>query len=227
MTAVLDTATRERLLADPGVILEDRDLMRALVAAREAQIGANVIDIRGRAMELLESRLDRLEATHEHVIATAYDNQSGTAVVHRSVISLLEAPDFESFVESLQAEVAPVLRIETLRLVFESARCPAPRPEDIVVVPDGAIERIVTAGRRAPRGNDIVLRHAEPLTQPIHGRAVASEALLPLDMGGAAPRAMLVMGSADPERFTPIQGTDLLRFFGQVVRLRLIGWLQG
>jgi hypothetical protein len=52
--AGLDPETRDKLLADPGVILADRDLMRALVAAREAEIGDNVIDIRGRAMEVLE-----------------------------------------------------------------------------------------------------------------------------------------------------------------------------
>ena len=33
-----------------------------VVAAREAEQGANVIDIRGRAMEALEHRLDRLRA---------------------------------------------------------------------------------------------------------------------------------------------------------------------
>ena len=61
--AVLDSETRDRLLADPGVILADRDLMRALVAAREAEVGDNVIDIRGRAMEALETRLDRAART--------------------------------------------------------------------------------------------------------------------------------------------------------------------
>ena len=34
------------------------------------------------------------------------------------------------------------------------------------------------------------------------------------------------MGSAEAGRFTPAQGTDLLRFFGQVFRLVLISWLR-
>ena len=38
--------------------------------------------------------------------------------------------------------------------------------------------------------------------------------------------ALLVMGSLDPTRFSPAQGTDLLRFFAQVFRLVLIGWLR-
>ena len=227
MTAVLDEATRNKLLADPGVILGDRDLMRALVAAREAELGDNVIDIRGRAMEALETRLDRLESTHESVIAAAYDNQSGMAVIHRAVIALLEPADLEGMAEILQSHIAPILRVETLRLLMETSGAPENLPEDVVIVPDDSIARMVSAGRRAPRGDDIVLRAAESVTRPIHGRAVASEALLPLDLGAGLPRAMLLMGSADQRRFTPAQGTDLLRFFGQVARLILLRTLRG
>ena len=117
--AGLDPETRDKLLADPGVILADRDLMRALVAAREAEVGDNVIDIRGRAMEALESRLDRLETQHESVIAAAFDNQSGMAIIHRAVIGLLETADLAERIDSLQSDIAPLLRIETLRLVVE------------------------------------------------------------------------------------------------------------
>ena len=119
MTDALDPETRDRLLADPGAILADRDLMRALVAAREAEVGDNVIDIRGRAMQALETRLDRLESTHESVIAAAYDNQSGMAVIHRAVLGLLETADLADFIAALQTDIAPLLRIETLRLVVE------------------------------------------------------------------------------------------------------------
>ena len=76
---------RARLLARPELILSDRDLMRALIGARETEIGENVIDIRGRAMQALETRLDRLETTHESVISTAYENQTGMGEGSESV----------------------------------------------------------------------------------------------------------------------------------------------
>lgn len=226
MTDALDPETRDRLLADPGAILADRDLMRALVAAREAEVGDNVIDIRGRAMQALETRLDRLESTHESVIAAAYDNQSGMAVIHRAVLGLLETADLGDFIAALQTDIAPLLRIETLRLVVEDD--PALNlPRDAVAVPHGTIDRILTAGRRAPRGDDIVLRAALVVTRPLHGRTIASEALLPLDLGPARPRTVLLMGSSDPTRFMPAHGTDLLRFFGQVFRMALLARLPG
>lgn len=224
--AGLDETTRAALLADPAAVLEDREVMGALIAARDADVGANVIDIRGRAMAALEDRLDRLEAAHESVISAAYDNQSGMAVVHRAVLALLEPMDAPAFVTALDADVAPILRLETLRLVIEDDGTGADFPEEIVIVPEGAIARLIAAGRRAPRGDDIVLRRAQDVTARIHGRAVASEALVPLDLGEGLPPALMVMGSAEPGRFTPAQGTDLLRFFGQVFRLVLMGWLR-
>lgn len=226
MTAVLDDTTRARLLADPSTILADRDLMRALVAAREAEIGHNVIDIRGRAMEALEARLDRLEVAHESVISAAYDNQSGMALVHRAVLALLEPQDAAGFVENLQAEVAPLLRVDTLRLVFESDAPQPGLPEQIILAPKGMVARLIAGGRRNPRGDDIILRKAAEATRPIHGIDLASEALIPLDLGPAHPPALLLMGSTEAGRFSPAHGTDLLRFFGQVFRLTLLGWLR-
>jgi len=35
------------LLADPAVVLEDRDVMRALIDANQAPGGRNVVDLRG------------------------------------------------------------------------------------------------------------------------------------------------------------------------------------
>jgi uncharacterized protein YigA (DUF484 family) len=225
MSAGLDQELRDKLLADPGALLADRDVMRALVAAREAEVGDNVIDIRGRAMEALESRLDRLETQHESVIAAAYDNQSGTAVVHRAVIGLLETDDLTDLVDSMQSDIAPLLRIETLRLAMETDPLIPDLPKAVTLVPPGAIGRFLAAGRRTPRGDDIVLRPASPITQPIHGHHVASEALLPLDLGARLPRAMLLIGSVDQSRFMPAHGTDLLRFFGQAFRLILLSRL--
>ena len=225
----LDPVTRDRLLAAPALILGDRELMRALVAAREAELGDNVIDIRGRAMEALEHRLDRLESAHESVISAAYENQAGTQTVHRAVLSLLEPMDFASFLETLETDVAPILRVETLKLVMEAPEegAPSSGAGPLVVVPPGSVGRMIAAGRKAPRGDDIVLRRASPETRAVHGLDLRSEALLPLDLGPGRRPALLVMGSREAGRFSPAQGTDLLRFFAQVFRLVLIGWLRG
>lgn len=228
---VLADDTRQQLLSRPELILGDRDLMRALIGAREAEIGENVIDIRGRAMEALEERLSRLEVTHESVISNAYENQSGMNIIHRAVLALLEPSDFAAFLAALETTVAPILRLESLRLIFETGG-PAQLPQGIAsavqVVPAGALAQLIAAGPPNKRGDAIILRSATALTQPLHpaGVAIRSEALLPIDLGPGRWPALLLMGSSDGDRFSPSHGTDLLRFFTQTFRLALLGWLR-
>ena len=72
MTEEARAGLRETILSDPGLILEDQQLMRALVAADRRGAGRNVVDLRGVLVERLEERLDRLEDTHREVLAAAY-----------------------------------------------------------------------------------------------------------------------------------------------------------
>ncbi|MEO0862938.1 MAG: DUF484 domain-containing protein, partial [Pseudomonadota bacterium] len=118
---------RDRILTDPDMILEDRDVMRALIAANERQMGKNIVDMRGIAMERLEARLDRLEDTHRSVIAAAYENLAGTNQIHRCVLKLLDCDDFGDVLDLLTGEMVDILRVDRMRLVLESAE-PTPSP---------------------------------------------------------------------------------------------------
>ncbi len=213
---------RERVLSDPELILEDRDLMRALIAANDRQMGGNIVDMRGIAMERLENRLDRLEDTHRSVIAAAYENLSGTNQIHRAILALLDQPDFEGFLRVLGTDVAGILRVDRIRLVLESAEATeeaAPKVqklEDVLtVVAPGFIDRYLTSGRDVP-DRAVTLRQVGDGSDRIYGEAadwITSEALLKLDLGEGRLPGMLVMGAEDPHQFRPSQGTDLLAFF--------------
>ena len=130
---------------------------------------------------------------------------------------------------ALSRSQKPARRSDTIILAaMEAPEDAAPSDTGpLVVMPTGSVGRLIAAGRKAPRGDDIVLRRASPETLSVHGTEVRSEALLPLDLGPGRRPALLVMGSRDVGRFSPAQGTDLLRFFAQVFRLVLIGWLRG
>ncbi|MFZ9200780.1 MAG: DUF484 domain-containing protein, partial [Paracoccaceae bacterium] len=54
---MMDQDMRDRILAEPETLLEDRDVMNALIGANERLMGGNVVDLRGIAMERLENRL--------------------------------------------------------------------------------------------------------------------------------------------------------------------------
>ena len=107
---ILTDDVRSRIMSDPAALLEDKDIMRALVAANEKTMGGNIVDLRGIAMERLEARLDRLEDTHRNVIAAAYENLAGTNQINRAILRMMDATQFEPFLRELRGEVSDILR---------------------------------------------------------------------------------------------------------------------
>jgi uncharacterized protein YigA (DUF484 family) len=225
---------RDRILADPDLVLDDRDLMRALISANDRQMGGNIVDMRGIAMERLENRLDRLEDTHRSVIAAAYENLAGTNQVHRAILTLLDQTEFTGFLTALGTDVAGTLRVDRIRLVLESAEATATaaphvqKLEDVLtVVAPGFVETYITGGRAVPY-RQVTLRQVGDGSARIFGADAAwikSEALLALDLGPGRLPALLVMGSEDPHQFRPSQGTDLLTFFAGVFDRQMRRWL--
>lgn len=227
---MIEQDTRDRILARPEVLLEDRDVMEALIAANERAMGANVVDLRGIAMERMGARLDRLEDTHRSVIAAAYENLAGTNQIHRAVLQLLEHPTFEGFLKSLSGEVATIMRVDAVRLVLETVQTEddpalARLSEVLVVAEPGFVDAYVHAGQ--PQ-RPVTLRQATPETDTLYGERAAyiqSEALLRLDLGPGRLPGLLVLGAEDPHQFRPNQGTDLLAFFGGVFERAMRRWL--
>ncbi|WP_112312005.1 DUF484 family protein [Pseudogemmobacter bohemicus] len=225
---MIEPDLRDRILAEPETLLDDRDLMNALVAANERAMGSNVIDLRGIAMQRLETRLERLEDTHRSVISAAYENLAGTNQIHRAILQMLDPLDFGEFLAGLSGEVAATLRVDRVRLVLESAGG-GEQDEDpalarlgtvLLIAGPGFITNYLTAGRQtAPR--NVTLRPVAIQVQAecdrIYGAGfIRSEALLRLDFGQGRLPGMLALGSEDPHQFRPTQGTDLLAFFAGV-----------
>lgn len=228
----IDESLRDHIIAQPDVILEDQDLMRALVAANERAMGDNIVDLRGIAMKRLEARLDRLEDTHRSVIAAAYDNLAGTNQVHRAVLRMLDPVEFESFLMDLGGEVANILRVDTIRLVLETVQDesdPAVKKlgDVLSVAEPGFVDAYLNTAKTGS-SRQVTLRQTHEGDRGIYGEDaeyVRSEACLLLDFGEGRLPGMLALGSEDPHQFTPQQGTDLLAFFAGVFERAMRRWL--
>jgi uncharacterized protein YigA (DUF484 family) len=229
---MIEQDIRDRLLAEPEKILDDQDVMRALIAANERAMGSNIVDLRGIAMERLESRLDRLEDTHRSVIAAAYENLAGTNQVHRAILQMLDPLTFEEFLQSLSTDVRETLRVDCVRLVLESVQSaddPALRKlgEVLYVAEPGFVTEYIAGGRNVSQ-RAVTLRQVVPVSDALYGERagwIRSEALMRLDFGKGRLPGMLVMGAEDPHHFKPTQGTDLLAFFAGVFERTMRRWL--
>ncbi|MDW3222621.1 MAG: DUF484 family protein [Paracoccaceae bacterium] len=222
-TPKIDNALREAILSQPDVILEDSDVMRALVAANERSMGANVVDLRGIAMDRMEGRLDRLENTHRSVIAAAYENLAGTNQVHRAILSLVDCATLEDLLRCLDTDIKDTLRLDAIKLVAEvdeneDDAVPSHPYEDLAIAKAGFVDDYLAQSRQGT-ARIVTLRHPPAATAFFYGETasqIKSEACLVLDFGPDRLPGLLVMGSQDPDMFAPQQGSDLLVFFAGV-----------
>ncbi|SLN72384.1 DUF484 family protein [Ruegeria meonggei] len=223
---------RAAILAEPDAVLDDKDLMQALVTADEMARGDNVIDLRGIAMQRLETRLDRLEDTHRSVIAAAYENLAGTNQVHRAILRLLEPMEFEGFLQALGSDVAEILRVDHVTLVLETTALQEdPAIEKLggvlTVVEPGTVDAYLSLDRGGP-AREVILRQIQQHSPRIFGPIASqlrSEACLRLNLGEGRLPGMIVMGAKDANHFTPQLGTDLLTFFAGVFERSMRHWL--
>ncbi|MCP5071913.1 MAG: DUF484 family protein [Rhodobacteraceae bacterium] len=228
-------AVRRQILSDPNAVLDDRDIMRALIAADSDAKGSNVIDLRSIALERLEARLDRLEDTHRHVIAAAYDNLASTNQIHRAVLAILEPTNFAEFLRLLETELASILHVASAKLCLESPAVEAGLTPDlerefgsgVAFFAPGEVQSYITRGRRMTL-RPVTLRQIQspdPRIFDTRGPIPQSEAMLKLDLGAGNLPAMLVLGSDITDQFTPQKGADLLVFFAGAFERVLRRWL--
>ncbi|MDE1130201.1 MAG: DUF484 family protein [Ascidiaceihabitans sp.] len=228
----IDDTLREAIISQPNVILDDKDLMQALIAANERAMGGNIVDLRGIAMDRLESRLDRLEDTHRSVIAAAYENLAGTNQVHRAILRMLDPMEFEAFLRDLNGAVSEILRVDATKLVLETVQADSETTvkrlgEALSVAEPGFIDDYLSNGRGG-QVRKVTLRQVQNSSEMIYGENaewIRSEACLKLDFGDGRLPGLLVMGAEDPHMFGPQQGTDLLAFFTGVFERAMRRWL--
>ncbi len=221
---------RSLILADPEIVLSDDMVMRALLGST-AKGARNIVDLRDKLVDRLEQRLAKLVRANRSVIAAAYENVAGTQQVHRAVLTLLDAPDLGEFLRRLTRDVPSMVGVDEARLCLEAdideirtaARLAPGLGERVLLVPEGTVdEYLMLEGETS--GGPVILRPSGVEAEIVFGRPtyVRSEALLALDVGG---KGLLAFGAADPDRFGPDQGTDLLIFFGRAVERLLTGHL--
>ena len=220
---------RSLILGDPRLVLDDDQVMRALIGA-EASGARNVVDLRDRLVERMEDRLKKLLQANRSVIAAAYENVATTNQVHRAVLALIEPDRIGEFLRRLTHDVPVMLGVEEARLCIEAdvdeARVATELGGDlhgrVVILPEGTVHRYMTLGgtsgqvvlRACPAESEMVFGHISP---------AQSEALLFLDLDSGP--ALLAFGAADPDRFDQDQGIDLLTFTAGVVQRLLAGHL--
>lgn len=227
--AKISAETRQQIMESPEHFLSDPEIMHALADANERTRGSNVIDLRAIAMTNLEKRMDRLERTHKTVIAAAYENVAGTHQIHRAVLQLLERKDLSGLLDGIREDLPKTMRIDTTRLILETtanARFPlaSVSHSTLNTVDPGHVSWYLN-GLDQTTIRKVTLRSVPKSRAAIYEAnhdQIKSEACLFLEFGEGHLPGLLLLGSRDPDLFSPDQGTDLLDFFANVCERALV-----
>ncbi len=228
--AKLDDSLRETIIANAHAIIEDDKVLNALLVAQEESRSSKIVDLRGFAMRRLEDRFQKLYSTHRKVMSTTLENITSTNQIHRSVLRILEASDFKSFLEKITSDVKEILQIDCIALVLEQTPSTiAENPNETVlkITQKGFIERYLNQ-EISTTADLVILRQLQSARSEIYGKQagrIRSEACMLLDLGPSFPNGLIVIGSSDAHQLAPQQGKDLISFLAGVCERLLRRWL--
>ena len=212
---------RTYLESNPAFLLENPGILRRLVPPQRFD-GDQVVDMQHFMVERLRAQLDMLSDNQHELIATTRSNMSSQAQIHRAVLALLQASDFEHLVHTATHDLSQILDIDVVTLCIEASE---PAEEltglGLYLLEPGTVEALLGEGR------DILLRESTIESDTIFGPAAAlvrSDALIRLHLEGFAEAGLLAMGSRDESRFHPGQGTELLSFLAQALERCILTW---
>ena len=227
---------RTLIAENPGIVLDDLEVVRALASAEDVSLGENVVDIRSVAFKVLETRLERFREESERFAELSQDNLERTVQTQNAVLALLEPGTFGAYCGAVAGPVAELLSVARVKLVFEGTDTDGLYPERLRVgATRGLISRVPSgfvsayADREDGGGGAVVLREVEIADPVVYGDvsgAIRSEALIRIFSGDLGRKTLLALGSRQASHFQEGMGTDLLRFFGEAFARITLRWIK-
>lgn len=222
---------RALIKSNPGIVLDDLEVMRELAVRAEGSLGENVVDLRGAALKILDKRRDDLEEANRLLVAASHENLLSVQRIQNAVLRLLEADSLEEFRMALEDAAAKTLRIDRIRVLlegrFDRLGTRTAHGTTIIACKRGFVQRYYALPEAFETGR-ILLRPTTPLSFEAYGKSgppLRSEALLPLSFRNPNNIGLLLMGSRNAHQFEAGMGTDLLEFFRAAAERVTWRWL--
>jgi uncharacterized protein YigA (DUF484 family) len=224
-------AVREYLLANPGFLGDNTELLEALSKPRD--LGNGIVDFQSFLVKNLQKNSESLKNRYDVLVDFCRDNMSIQSQVHRAVLRLIQARGLEQLLEVITQDLVSLFDVDVVRLAMESEAAESYETyysehnySGIVFVVPGTVEyaigkkninMIADTATNVPIGFEQIFSDCEALIQ--------SCALLRLELELTGRPVILAFGVRYPDRFHPGQGIELLNFLGQIVAHQLDRYL--
>ena len=198
------------LTAHPNFLNEHPELIEVLAPPSKKE-SDGVLDMQAFMIGRLQTELNTLRSRQSELLSASRVNLSSQERIHAAVLAVIEARTLEDIGRIVAEDYRSILDVSTSTLCFEDPS--SSRSRNIVSLSPGTIAEIV--GDR-----QILLRHDITGDERLYGEdadKVRSDALVHLDVGKDGPNGLLALGSYEPDRFHPRQGTELLGFMARAI----------
>ena len=211
----------EFLRDNPKFLSQNPEACDFLVPPKNAD--KNVTDFQGFMIERLKDDKEKVIETTQNIVENVRSNMNNQQRVHKVVLRLLEAKNFENFIHVITMDMSSMLDTDISVLVIESNGQDIPHimTNGIRVLPEGTIDKWMN-------GQNVLLQSNITGIEAIFGggaNLVQSQALLRVDVSIDTPPAILAFGSRDPLMFQDGQPTDQIDFLARVVERCFRNWL--
>jgi len=195
-----------------------------LLVPPNSDAGKNVSDFQSFMIKRLKDDKEKVLETTKEIVENARSNMNNQQRIHKAVLRLLEARNFEEFIHIITMDLSAMLDTDISVLVVESNGHDIPhiQANGIRVLPSGTIDQWMN-------GQDVLLQSNIGGLEAIYGggaNLVQSQALLRVDISMDTPPAIVAFGSRDPNMFTDGQGTEMVSFLAHVVERAFRQWLR-
>lgn len=210
------------LRAHPAFLQTHPDVCDLLIPPAQGD-GRKVRDFQSFMIERLKADKKEIVDGTKELIENARSNMNNQQRIHKAVLRLLEAKNFDDFIHCITMDLSALLDVDISVLVVESngRDIPHVHQNGIRVVPGGTVDHWMS-------GNNVMQQDNISGIEAIYGGGAAlvcSQILLRVDISMDTPPAILAFGSRNPDAFHEGQATDQILFLARVIERCFRTWL--
>jgi uncharacterized protein YigA (DUF484 family) len=212
----------EYLRKNPKFLQQNPEAMDLLVPPK-TDSGKGIADFQNYMIQRLKADKEQVITTTRELVENSRANMNNQQRVHKAVLRLLEANNFEDFIQSITMDLATILDVDIAVFIVESngGEIPHIHTSGIRIIPPGTVDKWMG-------GKNVMLQENISGIEAIYGGGAAlvkSQILLRVDISMDTPPAILAFGSRDADMFQEGQATDQILFLARVIERCFRAWL--
>ena len=177
-----------------------------------------VVDFQRHLIDRLRGALSQRTADRDALVETSRGNLASQHQVHEASLGLIRAPGIDELAWFISRELHDYLHVDVAVLCLDHRSVwPERKIESVLLLPAMLLE-----SQFAP-GQTVALGPLREESEEFFGPAtslIRSQAMVKLELG-VGLNGLLAMGDRDPATFEPGHATQLVRYMGDVLSVRL------